>query len=350
MSRETLLVVAHAADRAGSVKVLLDVMHRVTPGIELPVSVQLQAGGPLADDLLALGSPERPDDRPVAIWVNNAAAAGCLWAHPGSTPVLVHVHEEDEALAVLPTRAVDALRDRADAVVCVSERSAAQVVRLGVDSSRVHLVPPPVNAPSIERGAVERLRDRLGLLDRRVVLGCGEATWRKGADLFVEVAAQLATDPELEFLWVGRRRPHPFAAALERDTDTRGLGGRLRWLGEVSDPSAHLALADVLVMTSREDPRPLVPLEAALVGTPTAAFEVGGLAVMAAEGAAATVPYPDCAALAATTRALLDDPTRSSELADRAARIARRDHDPDTIAEHLSHLLTGLLDRTVGRV
>lgn len=349
MARETLLVVAHAADRAGSVKVLLDVVGRMAPTIALPVSVQLQAGGPLADDLLSLGAPEHPGDRPAAIWVNNAAAAGCLWQHPGSTPSLVHVHEEDEALAVLPPHVVEALRERADVVVCVSRRSARQVVGLGVDATRVHLVPPPVSAPVIDPAAVDGLRDELGLGDRRVVLGCGEATWRKGADLFIDVAAHLAVDPGLAFIWVGRRRPHPFAVALERDTNTRGLGRRLRWLGEVSDPSPLLALADVLVVTSREDPRPLVPFEAALVGTPTAAFDVGGLAVMAADGAATTVDYPDCAALATTTRMLLDDELRCSDLAGRAAQLAHSDHDPETVTSRLTDLLVDLLGAQASR-
>lgn len=349
MGRDTLLVVAHAADRAGSVVVLLDVLRRIAPTVDLPITLRFQAGGPLTDDLLALGSAERPGDRPAALWVNNAAAAGCLWDHPASTPSLVHVHEEDEALAVLPGRTLDALRHRAGAVVCVSERSAEQVVRLGVARDRVHLVPPPVTAPTVDDVTVARLRDELGTTGRRVVLGCGEATWRKGADLFVEVAAHLATDPVVEFLWVGRRRPQPFAVALERDTGTRGLGARLRWLGEVTDPAAHLALADVLVVTSREDPRPLVPFEAALLGTPTAAFSVGGLAVMGAAGAASSVRYPDCAALATATRTLLDDPVRSSELAGRAADLARRDHDPAAIAARLAGLLHDLLAERTDR-
>jgi len=349
VARDTLLVVAHAADRAGSVLVLLDVLRRIGPTVDLPIALRFQAGGPLTDDLLALGSAERPADRPAVIWVNNAAAAGCLWDHPAATPSLVHVHEEDEALTVLPDRVLEALRSRADIVVCVSESSARQVVDLGVRHDRVHLIPPPVVVPQVGDGAVERLRADLGTRGRRVVLGCGEATWRKGADLFVEVAAELADDPDLEFLWVGRRRPHPFAVALDADTAARGLGGRLRWLGEVPDPSAHLALADVLVLTSREDPRPLVPLEAALVGTPTAAFDVGGLAEMARRGAAVTADYPDCAGLADVVRTLLGDPTASQRLAGRAGALARAEQDPDVIAARLSNLLRNLIDHPADR-
>jgi glycosyltransferase involved in cell wall biosynthesis len=343
MSRETLLVVAHAADRAGSVKVLLDVMRRVQPTIDVPVSVQLQAKGPLTDELLALGTPARPGDQPAAVWVNNAAAAGCLWQHPASTPSLVHVHEEDEALDVLAPHVLDAVRERANAVVCVSPRSAAHLQRLGVHPGVLHVVPPPVAAPVVAPGAVDRLRNELGVHARRVVLGCGEATWRKGADLFLDVAAHLAEDPDLTFVWIGRRRPHPFAVALDHDAELRGLSERVRWLGDVPEPGAHLALADVLVMASREDPRPLAPLEAALVGTPTAAFAVGGLATMAANDAAVVAPYPDCQALAEATRAMLDDPAHAAAVARRAAQLARRHQDPDLIASQLGSILGGLL-------
>jgi glycosyltransferase involved in cell wall biosynthesis len=346
VGRATLLVVAHAADRAGSVKVLLDVMQRMQPTLELPVAVQLQARGPLADDLLALGAPARPGDHPAAIWVNNAAAAGCLWQHPASTPSLVHVHEEDEALEVLSPHVLDAVRERADAVVCVSSRSAAHLQRLGVHPAVLHVVPPPVSAPVVAAGAVDRLRHDLGLADRRVVLGCGEATWRKGADLFLDIAAHLAADPDLAFVWIGRRRPAPFAIALDRDAELCGLAERVHWLGDVAEPGAHLALADVLVMPSREDPRPLAPLEAALVGTPTSAFAVGGLATMAANDAAVAAPYPDCRALAAATRALLDDPAHAAAVSQRAAQLARRDQDPDLIAAQLGSILGGLLTTT----
>ncbi|MFM7062117.1 MAG: glycosyltransferase, partial [Actinomycetes bacterium] len=340
-----VVVVSHAADRAGSVKVLLELLRRVGPQLDLPLEVQLQAGGPLADELLSFGSPGRPDDVPALVWVNNAAAAGCLWSYPAGTPSLVHVHEEDEALTVLPTDVVDALRHRASRVVCVSVASAAQVVELGVDQSRVHLLPPPVLAPQVEEREVELVRKLtgLGLGGRRVVMACGEATWRKGADLFGEVVSYLAEDPSLDFVWVGRRRPRPFAAALDADVQARGLERRVRWLGEVAEPGSLLALAAVLVVTSREDPRPLVPFEAAYAGTPTVAFDVGGLGVMSAAGAAATVPYPDCRGLAGQVRAVIDDGRRAAGLVEAAVGLARRDHDLDQVSAAFLDLVRSLL-------
>lgn len=345
MSRATLLVVAHAADRAGSVKVLLELIRRIGPELDLPVAIRLEAQGPLADDLLALGSVERAGDRPAAIWVNNAAAAGSLWDHPAETPSLVHVHEEDEALSVLTREDVEALRQLADVVVCVSERSASGVIGLGVPPERVHLVPPPVIARPVGPDEVALVGAELGVGERRLVLGCGEATWRKGADLFIEVAAELAPDPRLTFAWVGRRRPRPFGALLDRDTALRGLGDRLRWLGEVADPGPHLAAASVLIMCSREDPRPLVPLEAALVGTPTVAFDVGGLATMAERGAAATVDFPDCRALAATAQRVLDDEDLAQRLATAGATLARAEQAIEVVTDRMLGLLTAVIGR-----
>lgn len=99
----------------------------------------------------------------------------------------------------------------------------------------------------------------------------------------------------------------------------RWLGSkkRLLWTGDVDDTGPYLAAADVVVMTSRHDPQPLVPLEAAMVGTPTAALERDGLTQLGA-GAALTAEYPDASALAAHVTTLLDDQTGAATVVAKA--------------------------------
>lgn len=315
-----LLVVAHEATRTGSPRVLIDVMRHVGPRLGRPVAVRLLASGPLDAEIRSLADAPDHAEEPALVLVNSAAAVGELANLRGAAPVLAYVHEEGEALDTLPDTTKELLIGRVDRIIAVSERSASDLATLGVDRTKIVVVPPPVSVATLPTGAqIAEARASIGLADGdRLVVACGEAGWRKGADLFTAMAQRVAEgDPDVSFLWIGRR-PRAFSRMLDHDTRATGLATRLRWYGEIDDPAPLLAAAHVVVAPSREDPQPLVPLEAALVGTPTIGFAVGGLSDLDRDGAAFTVPFPDTGALAAKVLELLHDPGLGHDRVERA--------------------------------
>lgn len=338
-----LLVVAHEGTRTGSPTVLLHLLRHLRLRWSIPVAVDVRAEGPLAAPLRALGDHPPGASPPAVVWINSALAAGAAWEQPVGVPVVVYVHEQGEALDRLDQRARAALAERADRVWCVNEAAGADLERLGVDPTRLEVVPPVVVVPdTVDPGAATALLARSGLDPARpLIVGCGEAGWRKGADLFLDVCRRCARRDELQFAWVGRR-PRAFARVLDHDTATLGLTGRLRWTGELADPRPLLAAASVLLLPSREDPQPLVPLEAALVGTPTAGFAVGGVVDLAAEGSALAVPYPDTSALADAVRRLVDEPDLGAALVASARRRATTRHDLTVVGERVVSALRDL--------
>lgn len=344
--RPTLLVIAHEATRTGSPRVLLAQLRSALPRLDARVAVRLLAGGPLADDLLALA--DVADDRvtPTAVLVNGALAADRLDDLDPSVPVAIYVHEEGATLDSLGRSHLESLTARAQRVLCVSERVRHQLVRLGVAPEAIAVVPPVVAVPSPPASAVDAARSGLGVgpgAGSRLVVGCGEAGWRKGADLFVEAAARIAAaDDSVRFAWIGRR-VRSFGRVLELDVETLGLNGRLRLLDEVDDTAPHLAAADLLLMTSRDDPQPLVPLEAGLLGTPSVGFAIGGLCDFAAVGAAEVVPYPDTTALAHLATTVLSDGARAARLAAEARRFAEEERSVDALGPRFLAELEGLL-------
>lgn len=336
MSDSALLVVAHEATRTGGPIVLRELLRRTAGRHPRGVAVRLLADGPLGDELRAFATISMTPTRPGTVLVNSALGAGVLAELPPDVPSLVYVHEEGDALASLDLISRDALVQRAHRVLAVSEQGRDDLVHLGVDPDRLGVLAPIVSVQPPEPAQVAEVRERLleGAAGP-LVLACGEAGWRKGADLFVQLAAHLgsrrgahAAGPRLA--WVGRR-PRAFARVLDSDARATGAADRLRWHDEVDDTRAHLAAADLVVMTSREDPQPLVPLEAVLLGTPVVGFDVGGIARMAAHGAAATVAYPDTVALARLVDEVLDTPTRAGELVADGTRWVGERHDPDRI-------------------
>lgn len=337
-----VLVVAHEATRTGSPRVLLELARRFLPTLDAPVAVRLLADGPLAEDLRALGSTSPVGFRPAVALLNSAPSAAVALELDDDVAVLAYVHEEGDALRVLPEAAVRGLVERCDRVLCVSEAGRADLAAMGVAPERLDVLPPSVVVSDTAREAedLDAVRDRIGAVPGApLVVACGEASWRKGADLFVDVARRSTAGAV--WAWVGRR-PRAFGRLLDHDVRTAGLEGRVRWVGEVADARPLLAAADLVVMPSREDPQPLVPLEAAVVGTATAAFAIGGLGALADDGAAAVVPFPDTVALAALVDALLADDDRRAHLAAAAQDRVRARHDVDRAAERLGAELRGL--------
>ena len=113
----------------------------------------------------------------------------------------------------------------------------------------------------------------------------------------------------------------------------RREGLAVRLLGHRDDVADLLAAADVVVLPSRWEGRPLVVEEALRAGAPLVATSVGGVPDMVGD-AALLVPPDDAGALAAAVVSLLDEPTERVRLSAAARERARTfPTEDDTAAE-----------------
>lgn len=323
-------VVAPHATRSGSTRVLLELVGRAVRDHGWSVEVELLTGGGLAEPLLALGATAAavPSPQCDLVLVNGALGAGTPFvaaARAVGLPIVVYLHESLAVLVTLDERARGAILG-ADVVICVSEAMRDDAISFGVAAGRVAVVPPIIvdAEPPTDRSIARARAQMAAAPGDQLVVGCGEARWGKGPDLFVEVVGAIDR-ADLRFAWIGRRS-RALARQVDHDAAAIGATSSIAWLGEVADVRAHLAAADALLVTSRDDPQPLVPLEAAQLGVPTVAFAVGGLRDLAAAGAALVVDYPDVTGLAGALQRCLRDPMVGAELVAGARRriVARQ--------------------------
>ncbi|MBN2243016.1 MAG: glycosyltransferase [Acidobacteria bacterium] len=134
------------------------------------------------------------------------------------------------------------------------------------------------------------------------VLGCGTRDLRKGIDLYIELAAYCARNKQpsrkLEFLWIGSAVHDPALEILQGDIKKLGRSIHLRFLGDLDNPYPYIAASDLLCLPSREDPFPLVMLEAGALGKPTLAFKgSGGAEEYCRQGGGFLAPYLDVAGM-----------------------------------------------------
>ena len=189
------------------------------------------------------------------------------------------------------------------------------------------------------------VRERLGIPAGAVVVGgCGNAEWRKGVDLFLLVAQQVLNErPDVYFVWVGVPNTGEETRRLHYDLDRMGIANRVHLLPPGGDYLDYVACFDLFTLTSREDPYPLVILEAGLNQNPVLCFAgSGGSPDFVGTDTGCLIPYLAISAMAAVLIQLSDNPTERARLGQLFYERAMA-HDVATLVPHLLAKLDSVL-------
>ncbi len=137
----------------------------------------------------------------------------------------------------------------------------------------------------------------------------------------------------VEFVWLGSE-PHgdPTAIQIRHDLARTGLEGRVRVIEPRKDARPVMALFDVFVLTSREDPFPLACLEAAALGKPVVCFDSGGMSEFLEPDERLVLPYLDVEAMSRRIAELVKSTAERASLGDRLAQRVRQRHTIDDTA------------------
>jgi len=219
---------------------------------------------------------------------------------------------------------------RAAKVLPVSKSTADAVMALGVPASRIEVVPN-----GIEMAEVDGVQRELGRL-----LFVGRLEAEKGvldALSVMESINRERSDARGVVVGTGRLR----ATVTERVAQS---SGRIEYLGNIdSDQLAReYARAALVLVPSRYEGLGMVALEAQILGTPVAGYDVDGLRDAVTEGGVLVSPG-DAAGLRAATVALLDDPSRSAEMGARGRDRVRREHSWVQVGERLEAIYSEVL-------
>jgi phosphatidylinositol alpha-1,6-mannosyltransferase len=170
-------------------------------------------------------------------------------------PYVVHTFGEEIRIygrGRLTRRVLSRLLKNADAVTTISRYSHGQLLDLGLDPRRIHLIGMGVDlkAATNEEGAA--LRRRYGLEGRQVLLTVGRLAPRKGHDRVLRALPHVAARvPSVAYLVVG---DGPERARLERLTQALGIGDRVIFAGLLPEreKAACYRASDLFVMPNRQ--------------------------------------------------------------------------------------------------
>jgi glycosyltransferase involved in cell wall biosynthesis len=261
----------------------------------------------------------------VAPWAYPDGWAAVELGHAAGLPVVVKVHGSD--VRVLShyhgrrRRTAEALQ-RADGVIAVSHELGSQVLNLGVDPDKIHVVYSGVDTRLFYPGSRSEARARLGLPEQgSILLFIGNLVSVKGIDLLIDSCSQLAqAGTQLMCYLIGQG---PLRPQLERQIRKLRLEEQVLLVG--AKPHDQLPdwfrAASVFVLPSRSEGLPTVLLEAIACETWYVASRVGGIPELGHFGRCRLVPPGDPAKLAEAVRFCLAESERRSEVASVPAQL-----------------------------
>ncbi len=167
------------------------------------------------------------------------------------------------------------------------------------------------------------LRERLDVVEKRVVLMVARAIWHKGVREFYEAAAALQGD-DVKFILVGDTDDgNPSCAPLEFLQRPEVL-----WLGHRDDIKELIAICDIFVLPSYREGVPRTLLEASSMAKPMVTTDTVGCREVVEDGVnGLLVPVRDSKALEEAISVLLEDATLRKRFARRARLKAVEEFD-----------------------
>jgi len=357
-----ILFVSHDASRTGAPIFLLNLITRLAGRLNIAFTILLARGGELEPEFrklgttLVLGGPNEIDpsvldalkQRNIRLAYFSTITNGALQARLKvlGCPVLCHVHELAFSIEhFFGERNLKQVLASTDLFLAGSKAVQADLERW-VKPHRVALAYPFIDVHANQQ-AVNPTKPPLDLPRGAVVVGaCGTISWRKGTDLFIQLAQRvLATsDVPVVFVWLGGPLAQAEYRGLRYDIEHTGIERHIIFTGHVERHLPYLAQFDIFVLPSREDPFPLVMLDAASLGKPLVCFErAGGMPEFVENDAGFVVPYLDVNVMGTVVRRLSRDPELRATLGQCARRKVIERHDVNLGAERIAGIVQQFL-------
>jgi glycosyltransferase involved in cell wall biosynthesis len=341
-----ILFISHDAHKGGAQATLLNTLAWLQKHTSLSTKVLCLDGGvllprfqELADTILLSELQSCSTDqnislldsllafcggKPDLIYGNTVVAGKAYtWLHQLNVPILTHVHELEQSINYYAANFIGDVFKYSDHYIACSHavkdnlinKHNAEVSDVSVVYASIEEEPFGTHSARLNK---KQKKKRFGLTTKKtVIMGCGIGMpFRKGADLFIKLGECLRQQGRSDFhlYWVGGfqendRDPQygswePYQKKL-LDPDSSDF---VTFLGFKENAKEYYKAADIFVLPSREDPFPLVALEAARAGLPIVCFaDAGGAPDLVGEDAGFVVSFENVEAMAEKISLLIEN-------------------------------------------
>lgn len=369
-SVKRIMVVSHEASYTGAPLLLIELMKFLQTNSAVEFRIVIVRGGKLEDEFRKLGAVEvlkpvgysdtKGGARLMAILRNrttilkvflkaltcdlvfsNSIINGKIlsWLRYTGKPMVTYVHELDKVVAEhLHLGNVGGSLKYSSCIIYPCEKVKETLIRVcQVPHSklqRLNYYFPSDSFKSSEHSTGKSLS----------FCGVGTANNRKGTDLFIEVAHQVkVVNPDYHFTWIGafedKASEERYRSAAKDDQGNTVV--------EFSGPFTHeetknqYQMFDAILLTSREDPYPLVVLESAYAKRPSIVFrEAGGISEFVDQAGWILNDISSTEMAECILKLNKEDLKKKGEVA--YAKVLKLHSDKQLLAEQLNHIFSSL--------
>ncbi|WP_172798470.1 glycosyltransferase [Pseudomonas alabamensis] len=328
----TLLFVSHEASQTGAPAVLLTLMKWLKENTSIKFSILVGASGPWNERFKQIAPCFFfDDDHPqgfeeelkffcgsdVSTIYINTIAAGLYAKHLDylDAELITHVHEMENLFEIFAD-SFDYIKQRCNKYIAVSQGSVDALNKRLPATAEISFLKPFIDKRPAYASAASRRTSKF------TIFGCGAVERRKGFDLFCDVAAQMLKMgfQDFKMYWIGSAENKDLIPTAE--IHKHNVSGYVEWLGPQENVRDHFVNGNVFLLPSREDPYPLVCMEAAECRMPVICFDAaaGGMHSFVEADAGVVVPYLDTRAMASA----VIDIYGNNELRDQMGKMAAK--------------------------
>lgn len=250
-------------------------------------------------------------------------------------PVVTHVHEMNVWIDRCGKKNFLQNLRYTDLFIAASEQVKDVLVQKGVTASSVTVIYEYIDVDDLNNSQKADLRAELGIPKYAKIIGAsGYEYFRKGKDLFHLLAIQLKKicKDELHFVWIGG----DMNAELLFDMDKLNGEIQIHYLSHRSNAYQYFHDFDIFAMLSREDPFPVVNLEAAFWKVPVVCFDQsGGTIELLERNSFLIAPYLDITSLAEKINHLLVDYNLRKDIGEWLKKKVEDNYTIDIVGEAL---------------
>lgn len=227
--------------------------------------------------------------------------------------VITHLHELEYAFTFITHQQFNIMLQVTDNFIGCSETVCQKIKDLGKSNVRLQHSFIDLNTinPSLEK--VASLKKQLGITPEDFVwVVSGATTYMKGFDNVLPIFENFPSK-NIKILWIGRKIDDGLTCYVEEVASTK-FPGRLILTGSLAENYIdYMAIANGLLLLSKEESFSLVILEAAAIGIPTVAFNVGLAEDFIQEGMGEVISEGNKERLFAAMKRLHDNPKQNSK-------------------------------------
>ena len=214
----------------------------------------------------------------------------------GNAKIITNVLELEYTFHSFKIDRNSAIMENSDLFICMNKSVSENLVaNHNIDQKKIKTI-NSITGYVTNKSNKKELLKKIGVPENSIIIGAsGTVEWRKGSDLFIQLALIYRNKYGLDnlyFVWAGK-----FSSGIEKyniihDIEKAGLQGKVLFVGEITEVNDYYSAFDIFTLMSREEALGIVCIENMALGNPIICFEkCGGMEDVADTGAAIKVPY-----------------------------------------------------------